>query len=489
MYYFNISIIKELMLSDVHGFINNLMMNVPKIISKTCLKNEINKKLYDYQIPHVISLINIIINKSLAFDLTDTGVGKTYVTAAICKELDLQPLIICPKTLMYNWLQVLSYFHVKPYNIVNYETIRNGKMYLDDSLTRVNSQYITISDNSKLYYNWKLTNNVIVIFDEAHHCKNPSSFNGKLLMSTKQLIQQKIPILLLSATLCEKVEDMKIPFFLLDLIKDVSQFHKCFKSMKYKHNKIQFSHFKSEEERLKAINDYKIAIVHQELKDNISKIKISDLGDRFPQNQWFAQQFVADETKIIIKFYKKMKYYIEKYRESQSTHHLAKIQKIKQEIEIRKAPIFIEQADIYLKDNKSVIIFVNYLDTFHLIANKLTIKCKIYGDQNLAERQQSIDLFQSNQERIIICQIKSGGTGIGLHDTDGNFPRVALLNYPDSASVLKQALGRAARVGSKSPVLQRIICVSNVPYEEKIMKNINKKLKNIESLNDMELQV
>lgn len=477
------------MISNIHGLIDNLMIDIPKIISKTSLKNEICKKLYDYQIPHVISLINILVNKSLAFDLTDTGVGKTYVTAAICKELDLQPLIICPKTLMFNWSQVLTYFNVKPFNIVNYETIRNGKMYIDDSLTRANSFYITISDNSKLYYEWKIPNNVIIIFDEAHHCKNPGSFNGKLLMSTKQLILTKKPVLLLSATLCEKVDDMKIPFFLLDLIKDISQFHKCFKLMKYRHNKIQFSSFKTEEERLKAKNDYKIAIIHQELKNNISKIKISELGDKFPQNQWFAQQFVADETKMIIKFYKKIKRYIEKYRESQSTHHLAKIQKLKQEIEIRKAPIFIEQADIYLKDNKSVIIFVNYLDTFHLIADKLAIKCKIYGDQNLAERQQAIDLFQSNQERIIICQIKSGGTGIGLHDTDGNFPRVVLLNYPDSASVLKQALGRAARIGSKSPVLQRIICVSNVPYEKNIMENINKKLKNIESLNDTELQI
>jgi superfamily II DNA/RNA helicase len=167
---------------------------------------------------------------------------------------------------------------------------------------------------------------------------------------------------------------------------------------------------------------------------------------------------------------------------------LAKIQKLKQEIEFRKVPIFIEQAQLYLDEEKSVIIFVNYLDTLHILAQELDIKCKIYGDQSMEKRQEAIDLFQSNEERIIICQIRAGGVGISLHDLHGGHPRVTLINYPDSASDLLQALGRAPRAGAKTAVLQRIIFVANVDYEKKIMQNINKKLANISAINDGDLE-
>ena len=72
-----------------------------------------------------------------------------------------------------------------------------------------------------------------------------------------------------------------------------------------------------------------------------------------------------------------------------SKHHLAKIQKLKQEIEFRKVPIFIEQAQLYLDDGKSVIIFVNYLDTFEFLSKELDIKCKIHGSQTMVRETRS----------------------------------------------------------------------------------------------------
>src|SRR5277367_5536161 len=181
----------------------------------------------------------------------------------------------------------------------------------------------------------------------------------------------------------------------------------------------------------------------------------------------------------------------QKLRENPQSNHLAQIQKLKQEIELRKVPIFIEQGEEYLQEGNSVIIFVNYLDTLHLLTARLHIRCQIYGGQTVTERQGAIDLFQSNQEKIIICQMRAGGVGIGLHDLGGNNPRVTLLNYPDQGSALLQALGRAPRSGAKSPVRQRIICVTSgdnkFSYEKKIMQNINRKLTNISAINDKDL--
>jgi len=228
-------------------------------------------------------------------------------------------------------------------------------------------------------------------------------------------------------------------------------------------------------------------MINEEIKRHSARIRIKDLGDKFPSNQWFAQQFYADSADQISKAYEEIAVHIQAIKNKEIKHHLSAIQKLKQEIEIRKVPIFIEQAQMFLDDGKSVIIFVNYLETLRILSKNLNITCKIMGNQSALERKEEIEKFQSNQEKIIICQIRSGGVGISLHDIYGGHPRATLINYPDSASDLLQALGRAHRAGGKSPVLQRIIFVANVEYERTIMENINRKLSNISAINDGDL--
>jgi len=213
------------------------------------------------------------------------------------------------------------------------------------------------------------------------------------------------------------------------------------------------------------------------------------LGDKFPLNQFYAQSYVASDPDKISQLYAEIAVHMAELKKKQSkdNHHLARIQKLRQEIEMRKVPIFIEQANIFLDDNKSVVIFVNFLETLKILKAKLNIKCVIQGGQKLAERMGYIEMFQSNQERIIICQMRSGGVGISLHDLRGGHSRAVLINFPNSASDLLQALGRAYRAETKTPVLQRIIFVANVEYEKTIMENINKKLANISAINDGDL--
>ena len=68
---------------------------------------------------------------------------------------------------------------------------------------------------------------------------------------------------------------------------------------------------------------------------------------------------------------------------------------------------------------------------------------------------------------------QAGGTGLSLHDVNGEHPRVSLISPSFSAIDLKQALGRIHRAGAKSPAVQklslRIIqlrCVSAVLFAE-----------------------
>lgn len=486
------------MADGIGDFLNALCDNEEppiKVYSKTELTTKTKKKLLAYQVAHVVRLIVILVKYYIAFDSSDTGIGKTYVSAAICKELGRRPIIVCPKTLIFNWMCILTFFGVKQYDIVNYETLKNGKTYCNDKCkSRKKAPYLKIVDPDpedpyKSVYEWRLPADAIVIFDEVHRCKDPGTDNGKLFASAKQLIQQKIPVLMLSATIYEKFCDMKIPFYLFGFIPNTRNYNHYIKTLQLKYPKyrVKKEAYGTPEALKIARDNLQAMIIYEEIKQFTSRIRIKDLGDKFPSNQWCAQQFHAEESDKISEAYEEIGRRMLALKTNPSTHHLAIIQKLKQEIELRKAPIFIEQAQLFLDEGKSVIIFVNYINTFEVIVSALDIKCRVRGGQDMQERQMAIDLFQNNTEKIIICQIRAGGVGISLHDLHGNHPRVTLINYPDSASDLLQALGRAPRAGAKTPVLQRIIFVANVDYEKKIMTNINKKLANISAINDGDL--
>lgn len=484
-------------MTDIASILEELTSKeeAPKVYSKQVLSNVTRQKLLSYQEPHVIKLVSILVSKHIALDASDTGIGKTYIASAVCRELGRRPIIICPKTLIYTWNSVLSFFGVKSYDIVNYETLRNGKTYSDSKYKyRTKCPYLDLVDpdpnNLALGpYEWDVPKDSIIIFDEAHRCKSPSKDSGKLLSSAKQLVKSKVPVLLLSATICEKFTDVKIPFYLFGIIPYIRNFNHYVLTLrdKYPRYRTRKSDYLTPSDYLAARENAQAMTIYEEIREYTSRIKIKDLGDKFPSNQICCQQFFAEDYGKIQVAYEEIALLMEELKNNPGKNHLAQIQKRKQEIELMKVPIFIEQAQLYLDDEKSVIIFVNYLHTLRLISEQLDIRCKIFGEQSMEERHKAIDLFQSNQERIIICQIRAGGTGISLHDLSGNHPRITLMNFPDSGSNLLQALGRAPRAGAKSTVLQRIIFVANVDYEKKIMQNINRKLTNISAINDGDL--
>jgi superfamily II DNA or RNA helicase len=163
--------------------------------------------------------------------------------------------------------------------------------------------------------------------------------------------------------------------------------------------------------------------------------------------------------------------------------NLGNIQKIRQKIENFKIDTIVKLTFGYLKEGKNVAIFVNFTNTIIELSKKLKTKCIIYGNQTLEERSKNIEDFCSDKSRIIICNIQSGGSGISLHDTIGNYPRVSLISPTWSAQDLLQVLGRIHRATGKTDVVQNIIFCKNT-IEENIGNVIKNKINNIRILND-----
>ena len=84
---------------------------------------------------------------------------------------------------------------------------------------------------------------------------------------------------------------------------------------------------------------------------------------------------------------------------------------------------------------------------------------------------------------IIICNIQSGGTGISLHDTNGNHPRISLISPTWSAQDLLQVLGRIHRAMAKTNSIQKIIFCKGT-FDENIGYILKNKINNILMLNN-----
>jgi superfamily II DNA or RNA helicase len=102
-------------------------------------------------------------------------------------------------------------------------------------------------------------------------------------------------------------------------------------------------------------------------------------------------------------------------------------------------------------------------------------------------RDKNVELFQNDNERVIIVNVQSGGAGLNLHDLNGKFPRMSIISPTYSPVYMRQALGRVWRDDAKTKCIQRIVCVANT-VEEDVCRNVQQKLDNLDLLNDGDLQ-
>lgn len=441
------------------------------------INNDIKEKLLKYQLSHVDNLSYSLKTHNRALDSSDTGTGKTYSSIAVAKNLNLKPFIICPKSVMNSWLKVLEFFNCDYYSVTNYETFQNAKQYVKNSLDNkipcdfIKKLKIKCTKDSKNIINfdfeWDSPPDMLLIIDEAHKCKNKKTMNFKIL---KTIAKTNVKILLLSATICENIKKFSLYGFVLGLYDDKTNPLVWIK-------KIQGGYTNE----MSAIHDHIFP-------EYASRMRIRDLGKMFPNNQVIAELYDMDCHEEIQKMYDLINDSVKllQNKEETSSCFLARITYARMKIEQLKLPIIIEKTKDFLNEGCSVALFVNFNETLHKLADKLNTNCIICGDQTIHDRNINIQKFMQDESRVIICNIKSGGVGISLHDCNGNFPRVTLISPSWSASDILQALGRTFRAKGKTPVRQRIVFCKNT-IEDTISKNIQEKIKNIANLNDNDI--
>jgi len=356
-------------------------------------------------------------------------------------------------------MNILGIYGVELVGIANYELIKNGRWYTGDS---VKSQ-CPYTDGNKWH---SLPSDMLVIYDEFHRCKNAATKNAQLSLTLRN---SSARVLLLTATLADKVEYYGVPLTMIGKLESPNGLEDYIN-----------------EQQENSFDEHISIVISRNMKQYVSRMTKDMIDNDIPNNYVHTNPYrMSDKVTETIKNEAAYAYMNElKYKylglEETTPYPIVRINRARQRIEIAKCPYIVELVEKYYFMGKSIVIFLNFKESMGILRELLNnhnvhVGCFIHGGQNQADKQENINVFQSGKERVIMCQMQSGGTGISLHDTTGEYPRVSIISPSWSSQDLMQALGRIHRAGAKTPATQLLIyCKDTV--EEQIAESLNDKI-------------
>lgn len=434
------------------------------------------KQLYPAQERAKNTLLQALEHHSAALDASQTGLGKTVVACHVAAETGRPVGVLCPKIVIPSWERELKESGVRPLFVMNYEKIRNGRTKW-------------LSKKNKRMYTWNLPPDTTIIVDECHKAKAIRSQTSALHIAATR---QGVRTLNLSATAAVSPPDMRALGFALGLHSDMAakvpgkpsfetwlRKHGCFQDPwrnwqpgSRKHLvKIHEALFEGEVPRAVrlTVDDLPAAF-----KGNLVLSNPLDFGPELRK----AYETAMDSFEIDWSDYKHLK-----PEHLESTAMLLEMSEARQTAEMLKVPHIVEMAEDLLAEGKSVAIFVNYSQTLDRILEQLPGSAVIRGGQNAAEREANVNLFQSDQARVVVANIAAGGAGVSLHDVRGEFPRASIISPSFNLVDLVQTLGRVYRNGMKSPCVQHVL-IAEGTIEESIGEALKEKSANLSILLD-----
>lgn len=405
----------------------------------------------------------------------DMGLGKTVQVIAVItkmkekKMLENKALVICPTTLMGNWVKEIKKFSPG----LSFSVYHGTERQMENTDVIITSYGVIrrdISDLEKEEFS-------VVIIDEAQNIKNPvtsQSIAVKKLKSGKKIAMTGTPV---ENRLIElwSIYDFLMPGYL----------------GKKEHFTDNFA-FKIEK-----MGDRKVL---GNLKNSLKPFLIRRLKTDKTIIKDLPEKIVFDEYVYLEEFQKNLyKSILKEFDES-----IGKYTGIKKQGNILKVITALKQIcnhpANYLKDGKTemkdsgkslklkqlvanitemdekMLIFTQYREMGYILEKmfekEMNIKSLFFhGGLNVSEREKMINTFQENPYYpIMIISLKAGGTGLNL--TAAN--HVIHYDLWWNPAVENQATDRAFRIGQhKNVIVHRFITMNT--FEEKINDIINQK--------------
>ncbi len=410
----------------------------------------------------------------------DMGLGKTIQAISILSELPptTRSLVICPKTLLYNWAAEIEKFNPR-LNYIIYEGNKDERVELlktPNVQVYIASYSIIMNDLDELqpiFFNY-------VILDEAQHIKNAGALRSKAIKKLNARYR-----LALTGTPMENnptelwsIFDFLLPGYLPSPRKFKSEY---VSPLLEKHEK----------------QEHLAALISPFILRRKKKDVLIELPDKQEQISYCRMSPIQEKLYVeVIDSVKKN--FINRFDQIDTgnyIHVLAALTRLRQicnhptlvQKDLKIQPDLsgkMEQLMIILEDaidsGRKVLVFSQFVETLKLIRQYLA-KRKIvfeYMDGDTKARHKRVDNFNNNANvRAFLISLKTGGFGLNLTAAD----TVVLVDPWWNPMGENQAIDRAHRIGQTKKVnVYKLITLGTV--EEKILNLQKDKIEMFENI-------
>lgn len=446
---------------SVTEYTNRLMKVKEQTIQ---LKDEYKSLLRTYQqqgIQWLYDLKNMGLNGILADDM---GLGKTLQVLVFYEQYvskDKPSLIVCPSSLMYNWMSEIEKFKID----VNAVCVTGMQEVRKDIIKENYELYITTYDylrrDVELY---ALMEFEYIILDEAQFIKNPKTKNAQSVKSLKSRHRLALTGTPIENGLSElwSIFDFLLPGYLYSLNYFTKNFEKP----------IQMGDEKRKSQLQKLVSPF--------ILRRTKKQVLKDLPDKVEKDMWL--NFSPEEKQLYLANLAQVNEQLQQQLELEKVDSiliLAMMTRLRQicceprmlyenyKGESTKFSMCLDLIETLKENGKKVLLFSSFtsiFDDFIEEFDRRGIKYHmITGAVDKKKRKEEVDAFQNDDSNVFLISLKAGGTGLNLTKAQ------AVIHFDPwwNVSAQNQATDRAYRIGQTKNVLVYQLLMKNT-IEEKI---------------------
>jgi len=396
----------------------------------------------------------------------DMGLGKTVQAISVISSLpaDSTSIVICPKTLLFNWAAEIEKFN-KSLSYVLYEGTQKERKNILENLN-VNILFASYSIIQNDIKSLSEINFDYIILDEAQHIKNATALRTKAVKKLKGRYRMA-----LSGTPIENyptelwsIVDFLMPGYLPSLRTFKGKFNVSNEKQKEAHDKLKmlvspFILRRKKSQVLIELPDKQEQLAYCKLTTIQEKMYLQIL-DNVKQRFMKANGDIGSDYIHILAALTKLR---------QICDHPQMIDdNIKRDTELSGKMELIKEIVIDAVENgKKLLIFSQFVKMLQVIREmfkkeKITFE---YMDGSTRNRQKVIDNFNNNNNiRTFLISLKTGGYGLNLTSAD----TVLIVDPWWNPMGENQAIDRVHRIGqTKKVMVYKIITKGTI--EEKIL--------------------
>ena len=411
----------------------------------------------------------------------DMGLGKTLQTLALLLslkqsgELEHPALIVCPTSLLGNWLTEAARF-TPQLRVLQIHGHKRQPLFneLADYDLIVTSYPLVIRDH-KFYQQQPLA---AVILDEAQHIKNAGSQAAKAV----RMLKADFKLALSGTPLENHLGELKsiFDFVLPGLLGNDAHFNQVYRKPIEKHGDAERANALKRRVAPFMLRRTK-AQVAAELPEKTEIVQLLELES--DQRNLYESIRLVMETKV-------RELFVQKGVAASQIQFLDALLKLRQACcDARLVPVeharsvhsnaklqwLRDTLPEMLEEGRNVLIFSQFASMLTLIEDELRALdidySKLTGQTK--HRQEQIDAFQQGQTRVFLISLKAGGTGLNLTAAD------TVIHYDPwwNPAAEAQATDRAHRIGQQKAVfVYKLIAANTVEQKVQLLQQHKRQL-------------